>query len=255
MVLASIGGLVVCGAAALWLRLGASRRRAANRRSPEPGARAPTAQPPTPQFPTAQFPTAQFPDLPPYGAQAGPGPGPGPGRRQHPYSPDIGVRETYSVAGGPSGMAALSAFAALSLVGAVVSVRTHTQTGGGPVALFIGLPFLVLIVGVLNLSWRRRLPRRLVLRGHVIRLWTVVPPPPRGGVARDNAVRGGAARNLEHYYCLLHSPLEDGRAPEGVRLKLNQTVYHRLYEGELIEVLVDPRRRRIKDLRIVGDDA
>lgn len=264
MVLASIGGLVVCGLAALWLRLGASRRRAAatRPRAPEAGARPPTAQPPTAQFPAAQFPTAQFPAVPPYAvqtgqtgptAQAAPGYGYAHGQvqGQHPYPLDLGVRETYTVGGGPSGMAALSAFAALSLVGAVVSLRTHTQTGGGPVALFIGLPFLALVVGVLNLLRRRRLPRRLVLHGHVARLWTVRADPPRGAAARNNAARGGAPRDLEHYFCLLHCPLDDGQAPEGVRLKLNQTVYRRLYEGQLIEVLVAPRQRRIKDLRSI----
>jgi hypothetical protein len=171
-----------------------------------------------------------------------------------PYPRDVGVRETYTVGGNPNGMPALVAFAALALAGAIVSLRTHSQTGGGPVALFIALPAVVLIAGAANLLWRRRLPRRLVLRGHVIRLWTVVPDAARGGgggYARANAARTGPPRNLEHYYCVLYAPLDGVRGPDGVRLKLNQTVYNRLYEGELIEVLVDPRRRRIKDLRAV----
>lgn len=310
---AAIGGAAVWSAAAVWLRLGAARRRAASRiafgclflagiaasglvgdavarywraqtaipylafvlcalltsmitqwavrprlaappvhppepAGPGPGGLYPTAQFSTARFPTAEFPTAQFPVAAPTGPQPDPGSA---GRNPHPR--DLGVRETYSVGGNMGGTLTLLAFAALSLAGAITSLRTHSQSSNAAAALFIGLPTLVLIAILVNILLRRRLPRRLVLRGRVARLWTVVPDAARRNVARNYAAPTGNAGTPELYYCLLHSPLDGVRAPEGVRLKLNQTVYQRLYEGQLIEVLVNPRRHRIKDLRSVDE--
>lgn len=231
LVLAAIGIAAVWSLAALWLRRGAARQERMSR-----------------------TPAPQAPQVPLYPAQ--PARPPVPAATQDPYPPGPRVRETYTVGGDPSGVLVLLAFAALSLAGAIVSVRTHTQSSNLAVVLFTGLPILVLVFGAAALLRRRRLPRRLVLRGQVTRLWTVMPDAARGtggrtGVARGSVAGNGGPRNPVQYYCVLYCPQDGERTAEGVRLKLNQTVYQRLHEGGLIEVLVDPRRHRIKDLRTV----
>jgi hypothetical protein len=100
-------------------------------------------------------------------------------------------------------------------------------------AVFVGLPALVLLAGVVNMLRRRKLPKRAVLSGQVAKLWSV---------------KRNDENNNESYYCTL----DVGRAPESVRLKVSRSVYRRLQVGQSLEVTVSPRSKRIKDIRPAG---
>lgn len=143
----------------------------------------------------------------------------------------IRSRETYRFGTIFEGYTPLLPFAIVCL-GGVVTTHTAAAHPSFPLFVFIGLPGAVLIA--LGASWlhRRRLPKRAVLLGQVARTWTV----------RRNESKG------EHYFCVL----DVGQAPESVRLRVGRSVYQRLRVGQLIEVTVSPRSKRIKDIRPVG---
>jgi hypothetical protein len=147
----------------------------------------------------------------------------------HPLN--VGSRESYTLGGGFGAIVPLMFFAALCLGGAVTATAHHSaHVQAVSLLTFAGLPVLVLFGAVLGLLRRRKLPKRAVLIGQVARLWS----------AKRNDESGG-----EYYYCTL----DVGRAPESVRLKVGKTVFQRLQVGQLLEVTVNPRRKRIKDIR------
>ena len=149
---------------------------------------------------------------------------------------DIRAKETYSVRGGNSVILIPVFFGIICVVGAFITKRTGgTPTTDLTFVLFAALPVLALIGLVLNAVARRRLPKRAVLRGQVAKLWEV-------SQTKDE----GTSERL--YYCAL----DVGRAPESVRLKVGVSLYRRLHVGTEIEVLVNPRRRSIKDVRFVA---
>jgi len=149
----------------------------------------------------------------------------------HPVN--VQSRETYSLDGNLNGYAPLVFFAAISLGGAFTTTHDFTHVATVSIAVFAGLPVLVLLVAGVNLLRRRRLPKRAVLIGQVAKLWSVK--------------RAGANEN-ESLYCTL----DIGRAPESVRLAVSRKVYRRLRVGQVLEVTVNPRRKRIKDIRPAG---
>ncbi|HEX4787681.1 MAG TPA: hypothetical protein VH372_04420 [Actinospica sp.] len=147
----------------------------------------------------------------------------------HPLN--VGSRETYTLGGGFGAIMPLLLFAGICLGGALTTTAhqsAHVQVVS--LAAFAGLPVLVLLGAMTALLVRRRLPKRAVLTGQVARLWA----------AKRNDETGG-----EYYYCTL----DVGRAPESVRLKVGKAVFQRLQVGQLLEVTVNPRRKRIKDIR------
>lgn len=148
---------------------------------------------------------------------------------------DVDARERYSTRGNSTGAVALTVFALLSLGGATASAHAaHSATSNlTALVVFAGLPILVLAGVLVNLLRRRDLPTRAVLQGQVAKLWSVK----RGG--ED----GG-----EDFFCTL----DVGRAPESVRLQVGRSLYRRLRVGEAIEVSVNPRRRRVRDVRSLG---
>ena len=155
------------------------------------------------------------------------------GGEWHPI--DVDARERYGTRGNSTGAVALTVFALLSLGGATASAHAaHSATSNlTALVVFAGLPILVLAGVLVNLLRRRDLPTRAVLQGQVAKLWSVK----RGG--ED----GG-----EDFFCTL----DVGRAPESVRLQVGRSLYRRLRVGEAIEVSVNPRRRRVRDVRSLG---
>jgi hypothetical protein len=150
------------------------------------------------------------------------------GGEWHPL--DIESKETYTVRTGAPAAVLPAFFAALSIGGLIVSKQEGTSSGVLPFAVFGALP-LALLVGAGASSLRRRnLPKRAVIRGQVAKLWTVK--------------HGSGESETTYYYCVL----DVGRAPASVRLKANRALYGRLQVGMEIEVLVNPRARRIKDV-------
>jgi hypothetical protein len=149
---------------------------------------------------------------------------------------DIRAKETYSVRGGNSVVLIPIFFGIICVIGAFATKRNgSTPTTDLTFVLFAALPVLVLIGVLISTLSRRRLPRRAVLRGQVAKLWEVARTKDEGSSER-------------YYYCAL----DVGRAPESVRLKVGVSLYRRLRVGTEIEVLVNPRRRSIKDVRFVA---
>jgi hypothetical protein len=91
----------------------------------------------------------------------------------------------------------------------------------------------VILLGIVGAGWlrRRHLPKRAVLRGQVAKLW-------------EERRQSGETERRE-YFCAL----DVGRGPESVRLRLGTGGFRRLRVGQEVEVLVNPRRKSIKDLR------
>jgi hypothetical protein len=143
---------------------------------------------------------------------------------------DIESKESYSVSSGIPAFLILILFAVLSIGGLIFAKRDGSPSGTLPFAVFGALPLALLAGAAVNLLRRRRLPKRAVIRGQVAKLWTVTN-------------RGGES-DTTYYYCAL----DVGRAPTSVRLKTNRALYGRLQVGMGIEVLVNPRARRIKDV-------
>jgi hypothetical protein len=146
----------------------------------------------------------------------------------HPLN--VGSRETYTLGRGFGAVVPLMFFAAICLGGAVTTAHHSAHAQAVSLLAFAGLPVLVLLGATLGLLRRRSLPKRAVLVGQVARLWSAKRDDESGG---------------EYYYCTL----DVGRAPESVRLKVGKTVFQRLQVGQLLEVTVNPRRKRIKDIR------
>jgi hypothetical protein len=146
----------------------------------------------------------------------------------HPLN--IESTESYSVNSGIPAFFILILFAVLSIVGLIFAKRDGSPSGTLPFAVFGALPLALLAGAAASLLRRRRLPKRAVIRGQVAKLWTVTH-------------RGGES-DTTYYYCAL----DVGRAPTSVRLKTNRALYGRLQVGMGIEVLVNPRARRIKDV-------
>lgn len=144
---------------------------------------------------------------------------------------DIESKESYSVNAGIPAFLILILFAVLSIVGLIFAKRDGSPSGTLPFAVFGALPLALLAGAAVNLLRRRRLPKRAVIRGQVAKLWTVTH-------------RGGES-DTTYYYCAL----DVGRAPTSVRLRTNRALYGRLQVGMAIEVLVNPRAQRIKDVR------
>ena len=146
---------------------------------------------------------------------------------------EIESKETYSISSGVPGYFLLILFALLSVVGLIFAKRDGDPTGAVPFAVFGALPVILLVGAAVSLLRRRQLPKRAVVRGQIAKLWTITHRSDDGSTT--------------DYYCAL----DVGRAPASVRLKIHRTLYSRLRVGAEIEVLVNPRRRRIKDFRFV----
>lgn len=149
---------------------------------------------------------------------------------------DVNSTETYSINSGIPAYFLLILFALISVGGLVFARRDGDPSGALPFAIFGALPVLLLVGAGASYARRRRLPKRAVIRGQVAKLWTVTHR------SEDS--------NTTYYYC----SLDVGRAPQSVRLKIHRTLYGRLLVGAEIEVLVNPRRRSIKDLRFLGPE-
>jgi hypothetical protein len=152
------------------------------------------------------------------------------GGEWHPL--DIATADTYH--SGPASPAALTLlfFAGCSLGGVAYDVVHGHHENLTTLAVFAGLPVLVAGGAVANMLHRRRLPKRDVLFGQVAKLWSV---------------KRGDSEKGEYFYCAL----DVGDGPRSVRLKVGRAVYRGLRVGERVEVVVNPRRRTIRDLRIV----
>jgi hypothetical protein len=109
-------------------------------------------------------------------------------------------------------------------------------------AVFLGLPAAVLAVLAVRAARRRKLPKYLVLRGKVARLWSVQDA--------DGRANKTAGRHPAQHYCVL----DVGRGPRSVRLHLAPRRYRTLRVGDIVEVAVRPRRGRISALRNLGED-
>lgn len=150
---------------------------------------------------------------------------------------DTNTKETYAIRTGVPAAFVPLLFALISVGGLIFAKRDGDPTNVVAYAVFGGLPVILLVVTAMALLYRRHLPKRAVIRGQVAKLWTV----------RD---RSGENQRT-YYYCAL----DVGRGPHSVRLKTHQTLYSRLRVGEEVEVLVNPRRRSIKDIRFLGPAA
>jgi hypothetical protein len=236
-ILVFVNAAIIAAASLHWatrMRLTTTGRRllAVEARNPEPGPEAALAQllRPGPQLPaTAPAPQTGVKVLP---GQLQPLPAhlvwSDYGGAWHPLN--VGSRETYSLGGSLNGYAPLLFFAVLCLGGAFSTTHDSTHLATVSVIAFAALPAVVLIGAAMSLMRRRSLPKRAVLLGQVAKLWSV---------------KRGDQRNGDYYYCTL----DVGRAPDSVRLKVGRAVYQRLRVGEQVEVTVNPRRRRIKDIR------
>jgi hypothetical protein len=150
---------------------------------------------------------------------------------------DTRTKEVYAVRTGVPGVFILVLFGILSVVGAFVSKHNSDPTTGSlTFGLFAALPILLLVGILLSGLSRWRLPKRAVLRGQVAKLWEVK----QSGEGGSSDVK---------YYC----SLDVGRAPASVRLQVGAGLYRRMPVGTEVEVLVNPRRRSIKDVRFVGE--
>lgn len=155
------------------------------------------------------------------------------GGNWHPL--DTNTKEIYAIRGGTPVILIPVLFALISLVGAAVARRNGNPMGDVSFVFFAALPVILLgIVGV-GMLRRRHLPKRAVLRGQVAKLWE----------ERHHSSEGGEDRK---FFCAL----DVGRGPQSVQLRLGSGGFRKLRVGQEVEVLVNPRRKRIKDLRYLG---
>jgi len=149
---------------------------------------------------------------------------------------DINARETYAVRNGGPVILIPVFFAIVSLVGAFLAKRGGDPTGTVSFAFFSALPLVVLVFLVAGMLRRRHLPKRAVIRGQVAKLWEV-----------KHSSGEGETRD---YYC----SLDVGRGPESVRLKVGRDLFRRFQVGVEVEILVNPRRKSLKDIRFIGPE-
>ena len=143
---------------------------------------------------------------------------------------EVESKESYSVGTGVPAVFVLILFAAVSTGGLIFARRDGAPSGVLPFAVFGALPLALLAGAVASVLRRRHLPRRAVIRGQVAKMWTVT--------------QRGSESDTTHYFCVL----DVGRAPASVRIRANRALYSRLQVGMQIEVLVNPRARRVKDV-------
>ena len=146
------------------------------------------------------------------------------------------TKETYAVRGGNPVILIPVFFALVSLVGAFISKRNGDPTGSVSFAFFSALPVVLLAFVGANMLRRRSLPKRAVIRGQVAKLWEVK--------------RSSEDGDSTDYFC----SLDIGRGPDSVRLKVGRDLFRRLQVGVEVEVLVNPRRKSLKDIRFISPD-
>jgi hypothetical protein len=146
---------------------------------------------------------------------------------------DLNTKETYAIRKGSPVILIPVFFAIISLVGAFIAKRNGDPTGTVSFTFFSALPLIVVVFLVLNSLRRRHLPKRAVIRGQVAKLWEI-----------KHSTSEGESRD---YYC----SLDVGRGPESVRLKINGGLFRRMQVGAEVEILVNPRRRSLKDIRFI----
>lgn len=152
------------------------------------------------------------------------------GGEWHPVS--IGARSHYRY-GGSNEYLLPGLFAMICVVSALNAVGTDNNISPWQALAFIGVPGCFLLAGAAVQLRRRKLPKRALLRGQVVKLWSV---------------RRNDTNTAQFYYCTL----DVGQGSDGVRLRVNGYVYARLRVGALVEVTVNPRTKRIKDIRPFG---
>lgn len=148
---------------------------------------------------------------------------------------NVRSRETYRHGGAFDGYGPLTFFAFVCAGGMISTSHSLHGIHGASISMvvFAGLPIAVILTALVNVLRRRKLPKRAVLLGQVAKLWSV---------------KRNDSNNSDHFYCTL----DVGRAPESVRLRVGRSVYRQLRVGALIEITVNPRTKRIKDVRPAG---
>jgi hypothetical protein len=149
---------------------------------------------------------------------------------------DLNTRETYAVRSGSLVIIVPIFFAVLSLIGAVVAKRDGDPTGTATFVFFSALPVILLAFVAMGMLRRRNLPKRAVVRGQIAKLWDIK--------------RSSGEGETRDYYC----SLDVGRPPDTVRLKIGRDLFARMQVGVEVEVLVNPRRKSLKDIRFLGPD-
>jgi hypothetical protein len=149
---------------------------------------------------------------------------------------EINTKEAYAIRPGAPAVLVPIFFAILSLVGAAVSKHNGDPTGTVSFVFFAALP--VILIGILaaGMLRRRHLPKRAVIRGQVAKLW-------------EDRRRSGESEKRE-FFCAL----DVGNGPESVRLRLGAGGFRKLRVGQEVEVLVNPRRKSIKDLHYLDPE-
>jgi hypothetical protein len=149
---------------------------------------------------------------------------------------DLNTRETYAVRSGNLVLIIPIFFAIISLIGALVAKRDGDPTGTPTFVFFSALPVILLAFLVVGMLRRRHLPKRAVIRGQIAKLWDIK--------------RSAGEHETRDYYC----SLDVGRPPDTVRLKIGRDLFRRMQVGAEVEVLVNPRRKSLKDIRFPGPD-
>ena len=149
---------------------------------------------------------------------------------------DLNTRESYAIRSGGLSIIVPIFFAILSLIGAVVAKRDGDPTGTATFDFFSALPVVLLAFVAIGMLRRRHLPTRAVIRGQIAKLWDI-----------KRSTGEGETRD---YYC----SLDVGRPPDTVRLKIGRDLFARMQVGVEVEVLVNPRRKSLKDIRFPGPD-
>jgi hypothetical protein len=149
---------------------------------------------------------------------------------------DLNTKESYAIRSGGLAIIVPIFFAILSLIGAVVAKRDGDPTGTATFVFFSALPVILLAFVAMGMLRRRHLPKRAVIRGQVAKLWDI-----------KRSTGEGETRD---YYC----SLDVGRPPDTVRLKIGRDLFARMQVGVEVEVLVNPRRKSLKDIRFLGPD-
>ena len=146
---------------------------------------------------------------------------------------DLATKETYAIRAGTPVILVPAFFALISLVGAAVAKHEGNPTGTVSFAFFGALPVILLGILGAGMMRRRHLPKRAVIRGQVAKLW--------------EERSGSSEGDNREYFCAL----DVGRGPESVRLRFGAGGFRKLQVGQEIEVLVNPRRKSLKDMRIL----
>jgi hypothetical protein len=149
---------------------------------------------------------------------------------------DLNTKETYAIRSGSLVVIVPIFFAILSLIGALVAKRDGDPTGTATFVFFSALPVILLAFVAMGMLRRRHLPKRAVIRGQVAKLWDVK--------------RSTGENETRDYYC----SLDVGRPPDSARLKIGRDLFGRMQVGIEVEVLVNPRRKSLKDIRFPGPD-